>query len=163
MKTEDFHWLCGLLEGEGSFYGGNTGDAVIAVQMTDYDVVARIAGYFYTAPMKVKRYRGFKSHWKDIYVVRKKGRGAVAIMAQLRPYMSSRRQIQIDYVLKNFRLLTYKRIHDEDIPVILQRLKTGETQLSIAKSYGVVRSTITHLKKKHGDGSVAGNTQDCGS
>ena len=49
LPLTELHWLAGLLEGEGSFMTGppsSPGLPVIAVNMTDHDVMARIGQIF---------------------------------------------------------------------------------------------------------------------
>jgi hypothetical protein len=46
VPCSDLHWLAGLLEGEGSFLKGPPSaprHPILALQMTDEDVVARVA------------------------------------------------------------------------------------------------------------------------
>jgi hypothetical protein len=47
MPDTDFYWLVGLLEGEGSFIAATqTHQEMIRVEMTDADVVQRVATLF---------------------------------------------------------------------------------------------------------------------
>lgn len=53
ISNEDLHWLAGLLEGEGSFLKGPPSaprHPVVALQMTDEDVVSRVAAMFGRKP-----------------------------------------------------------------------------------------------------------------
>lgn len=49
LPVDELHWLAGLLEGEGSFMAGppsSPGLPVLAVNMTDHDVMARLGRIF---------------------------------------------------------------------------------------------------------------------
>ena len=58
MIARDLYWLAGLLEGEGSFMRGppsRPNMPAIAIQMTDEDVIQRVAQLWavcYTAPAR---------------------------------------------------------------------------------------------------------------
>ena len=102
LALTDLHWLAGLLEGEGSFMTGppsSPGLPVIAVNMTDQDVMARIGQIF---ERKVHVVRPRNVHWRTSYQVRVNGRAAVRWMTVLRPLMGLRRQAQIDRALASY-------------------------------------------------------------
>ena len=46
MNSLDWAWVAGLLEGEGCFTFSSNGYPRIQLQMTDEDIVSRIANYF---------------------------------------------------------------------------------------------------------------------
>ena len=103
MKTEDFYWLVGLLEGEGCFgitpprrYKGSTYRyPKIVVQMTDEDVVRRIAGLFSTRYCQLAR----KPPHKNVFSCAISGARAADLMRELLPYMGERRRRRIDEIL----------------------------------------------------------------
>ncbi len=98
----DLHWLAGLLEGEGSFLKGPPSAPrypVLALQMTDEDVVARVAAMF---DRRVGCWRPPEDRWLPTYVVRITGSKAVAWMTELRPLMGHRRQMQIDQAVASY-------------------------------------------------------------
>jgi hypothetical protein len=67
LPIAELHWLAGLLEGEGSFMVGppsSPGLPVIAVNMTDNDVMARIGRIF---ERKVHLVRPRNARWQTSY------------------------------------------------------------------------------------------------
>jgi len=96
-------WLAGLLEGEGSFFTttSRTGGHVyrypqIRVNMTDRDVIERVAALFGTGVYTSRPYGvSRKTSYKAILT----GLGAADLMRALRPLMGERRQSKIDEVL----------------------------------------------------------------
>lgn len=102
IDGNDFYWLVGLLEGEGSFTKGAPSapnSPRINVQMTDEDVIARIAIMF---GRKYNRYVSKNPKHKPTYVVRCTGLKAVNLMVMIQPYMSIRRQGQIQTALDSY-------------------------------------------------------------
>src|SRR5262245_30966164 len=104
MHTNDFHWLCGLLEGEGSFLKGppsSKNRPRISVQTTDEDVAERIADLL---GVRAITYRLDKrnANWKRAFCVVMRGNRAVVLMRRLRPLMGSRRCSQIDAALASY-------------------------------------------------------------
>jgi hypothetical protein len=102
ILTSELHWLAGLLEGEGSFMVGppsNPRMPLIAVHMTDEDVMARV-GRIFERKLHVVRPRN--PRWRTSYLIRVQGGNAVRWMRLLRPLMGARRQGQIDRVLASY-------------------------------------------------------------
>lgn len=135
------HWLAGLLEGEGSFTAGipaNPAKPIISLQMTDEDVVAKVAAIF-----QVKYHQVEMNHekgWRDTYRLRIAGKKAVAVMKLLRPLMGERRQGQIDKALACYNGDTRKVITLEQIEDIRNRSQNGENVLTLAREYGISKS-----------------------
>jgi len=103
IKTIDIAWLAGLVEGEGSFLFNTSDSPGIAIQMSDRDIVARVAAMFnrnVTGPYK-PRYEGSKESWS----CRCHGKDAIAWMMTLYPLMGERRQEKIRDIL--YRWKTY--------------------------------------------------------
>ena len=61
---------------------------MVALQMTDEDIVTRVAAMFARKPGK---WQPREAHWQPIYLVRITGAKAVAWMNALRPLMGLRR------------------------------------------------------------------------
>lgn len=102
MDSLDLYWLAGLLEGEGSFCKGppsRPNSIQISLQMTDEDVVARVATLFGVA---YARSLPKKRKWKVIYRTVLRGYPAFLLMQKLRPLMGQRRQGQIDAALGSY-------------------------------------------------------------
>ena len=92
----NFYWLVGLLEGEGSFLKPSPSkprEPKIDVEMKDEDVIRRVAALLGVGYRKRDRHRENAS---VTYHVRLAGKRAVQLMWRLRPYLSERRQQQID-------------------------------------------------------------------
>ena len=104
-------WLAGLLEGEGSFqtYSRVTKHVKkdgtlgvyrssyprIQVQMTDKDVVEKVAALFNRACCGPYKREGAK----DVYAAQVNGKDALALMQQLLPLMGKRRSLKMREVI----------------------------------------------------------------
>lgn len=118
MKKHDIIWLAGLLEGEGCFnYRADRNQARISVEMTDRDVIERVATLFGTgvsvrAPRptgKCSTCKGsphecrFSNHYPEIFFTMTKesyqtavhGRKAERLMILVYPFMGERRSGKI--------------------------------------------------------------------
>lgn len=99
----NFFWLVGLLEGEGSFLRPSPSkprEPKIDLEMKDRDAVERVAallGLSYRTRIRNK------PNTSPTYHVRLSGRRAVQLMWRIRPYMTARRQDQIDAAIATFR------------------------------------------------------------
>lgn len=99
-KDVQLSWLAGLLEGEGSFMF-NAPSPVIALQMTDKDVVQRVAQMLDDAKLcGPYTYRG--NNVKQVWACRMQGRDAVPWMAALYPLMGERRKQQIESAIEKW-------------------------------------------------------------
>ncbi len=142
----DLHWLAGLLEGEGSFLAGPPSrptHPIVAVEMTDEDIVARIAQLWGCSYQLWPRR---KSHHKDTFRVRLTGGSAVAAMRAVYPLLGNRRRQQIDtalacYVQKS-RGGQNKKITAEQAAEIRERRDLGESAQLIADDYGVTKWNV---------------------
>lgn len=99
MKKEDAAWLAGLLEGE-AWFGerrgeGRTPRPMIALKMTDRDVVERVAEMFGGKAVTKIRMEA----QKDQYVVRLVGPKTIEIMETVLPWMGKRRTETIEMLL----------------------------------------------------------------
>jgi hypothetical protein len=102
MKDSDFYWLCGFLEGEGSFMKGPPSRPqypILTVTSTDEDVIQRASQLFGVTYCPVRKRQ---SHWRQSYSTRIHGRKAVELMLNMRPHMSKRRQGQIDIAVASY-------------------------------------------------------------
>lgn len=93
-------WLVGILEGEGCFYkrpGGPSGDLQIGLQMTDKDVVDKVAEVWSKSPRSLRQSK--RPNRKFVYTIRLYGRRAAKLMQSIRSLMGERRQGQIDKAL----------------------------------------------------------------
>lgn len=100
MKTtRQLEWLAGLLEGEGSFMLMK-GSPCVAVQMTDRDVVARVAEIM-EVPMSEYKYKPKgKPSYLPVFYVRIWGTHAIEWMMTLYTLMGTRRKAKIKEVIE---------------------------------------------------------------
>ena len=94
IKRDDIVWLAGLLEGE-AWFGLNTGGKypVIALSMTDEDVVVRVSDMWDT--------RVYRS--RNAYVTRITGTRAIPWLMMLYPQLGKRRREAVANVIKVWR------------------------------------------------------------
>jgi hypothetical protein len=158
VSTEELHWLAGLLEGEGSFMCGppsNPRMPVIAVNMTDEDVVGRLGRIF---GRKVHLVKPRNDRWQTSYQVRVTGSGAVRWMALLRPLMGERRRAQIDRALASYEPRSNALLDDDTARAALKALAAGDSVKLVAARYDVsvwciydlrLGRTFKHLTREH--------------
>lgn len=97
MNQFDLGWLCGLLEGDGTFtFDGK--HPRISVKMTDLDTVQRAALYLGSNVLGPYAPEGSLGD-KEVYVAYISGAKARTMMQTIRKHMSHRRKNQIDVLL----------------------------------------------------------------
>jgi hypothetical protein len=136
VTVDVLHWLAGLLEGEGSFLVGPPSaprSPVLALQMTDEDVVARVAEMF---GRKLGRWQPRDERFQPIFLVRVTGSKAVAWMTALRPLMGRRRQTQIDRALASYAPKSSALLDDVAADRALRLLASGGTVREVAQQFG---------------------------
>lgn len=149
MRDEDFYWLAGLLEGEGSFMKpapSQPNQPIISLHMADEDIVARVAGLVGLKYRPVRNRHPEK--WRDTYILQVRGSRAVELMTRLRPFMGQRRRSQIDHALESYNPeLSDRRKRSfpssEDLRVMLRT----ETTRQLAKRLGCSRQTISRRSR----------------
>lgn len=95
-------WLCGMLEGEGCFQApppSHPEQVRVVLITTDKDVAERVAALMGVKKVGAPPSRRKQPHHKQAFVVARAGRPAAALMHEVRPHMSARRQAAIDYAL----------------------------------------------------------------
>lgn len=148
MNDMDLYWLCGLLEGEGSFLAGtpsNPNRTRVHVQMTDRDVIERVARLWVSTvavrPPQV-------SHHKESYVTSISCRRARDFMVLAHPLMGERRQAQIDRALAAHdpRLARRARkLSEEQVDELRRRHALGESGQKIAEEFGVSGTVVYRI------------------
>jgi DNA-binding NarL/FixJ family response regulator len=152
MNDSDFYWLCGLLEGEGSFMKGPPSCPqypVLSVTSTDEDVIQRISNLL---GVKYCSVRKRQSHWRQSYGLRIHGRRAVELMIQMRPHMSKRRQEQIDIAVASYEKRPDRgasKLTDDQVRQIKELIRKGHASRSIAERFNTSYSCINRIKN-HG-------------
>jgi hypothetical protein len=136
VAERDRYWLAGLLEGEGSFLKGPPSAPrypVLALQMTDEDVVARVAAMF---DRKMGCWQPRDERWLPTYLVRITGAKAVAWMCVLRPLMGQRRQAQIDRAVASYEPKPSALLTDLAASRALKLLGEGRSVREVAEHFG---------------------------
>jgi hypothetical protein len=148
FSRDSLLWLAGLLEGEGSFMSGppsHPNSPIIAVQMTDEDVVARVAQAFGVAcvPCAIRT-----AQWRQTYHARLRGESAVRLMHALRPFMGKRRQAQIDKALASWKPQV-RKMRPEDEKRVLELVASGDSYREIGRKIGVSYTTVGNVVKRN--------------
>ncbi|MFN8372332.1 MAG: hypothetical protein U0694_05570 [Anaerolineae bacterium] len=149
LDNPTLYWIAGLLEGEGYFglasYRGTNSTPNIAINMTDVDVIARVASIWGVQPVKV---HAQQIHWHDTYLARLRGAKADQFMHLIFPMMGQRRQAQIKSVLQAYAERRKKRfkLTEEQVKAIKARIARGETAKSIARDFPVSHYAIWDIR-----------------
>lgn len=134
----NFFWLVGLLEGEGSFLKPSPSkprEPKIDVEMKDEDVIRRVSALFGVGYRKRDRHRENAS---VTFHVRLAGKRAVQLMWRLRPYLSERRQQQIDRAVQCYIDRGIKH-HPANLPQYRFEVVCDETLCPDAPVHGTTR------------------------
>jgi hypothetical protein len=146
LSITELHWLAGLLEGEGTFMTGPPSSPrmpILAVNMTDEDVMARL-GRIFNRKVQVVRARNVR--WRTSYQLRVQGSDAVRWMRLLRPLMGSRRQAQIDRAVASYAPRPVAILDDVTAYQALTALASGATVKEVAARFGVTIWCIYDLR-----------------
>jgi hypothetical protein len=141
--TQFIPWIAGILEGEGCFTPN--GDQIrISVEMTDEDIIARLADY---SESKYSEGRQRKASWKPTYCWTVANHKAYELMRQVLPWMGERRSAKIRESLSQYeekmrvqeqtrstRLFNNKQ---DELRVRWTNRVDGETLRSIGKEFGL--------------------------
>ena len=116
MNSVDWAWVAGLLEGEGCFSFNSNGYPRITLQMTDEDIVSRIANYF-DVSMHFRPSKNPKH--KDTYQLAIiKTEKLIECYCELYPFLGERRRGKLDLFHKFWTLKRHKGIPDMSISYI---------------------------------------------
>jgi hypothetical protein len=146
LSITELHWLAGLLEGEGTFMTGPPSSPrapILAVNMTDEDVMARLGRIF---DCKVQVVRARNVRWRTSYQLRVQGGDAVRWMQLLRPLMGSRRQAQIDCAVACYAPRPVAILDDDTASQALRALAAGASVKDVAGRFGVTIWCIYDLR-----------------
>lgn len=149
MTQLQMYWVAGILEGEGTFlkpHPSTPNQPSLGLSMCDKDTVERVASIFRVSFFAIKPR---KSHWSTSYVMRIRGKQAMAVMRAIRPLMSGRRQAQIDAALNSYdptkreKANRVRRIlSDAQIKRSIRRIAKGESMRSVARSLSVNHESL---------------------
>lgn len=127
--SEDFFWLVGILEGEGSFMRPSPSSShypKIDLEMRDEDVIKRVSVLWGISYRKRDRHR---LNTSITYHIRLTGSRAVRLMRAVYPYLSSRRKEQV------LRACNEYQFHGKQIDVMSDYTKLPEWQFRSACKY----------------------------
>ena len=143
-------WLVGILEGEGSFVRGapsSPNRVVIQCQMTDEDTIAKLAELFDTKYWSSKDNRN--PNWKRLYMATLRGKKAIELMNQIKPYMSLRRQEQIQKALDSYNPLlkskSRRKFTDEQVSKMRNMASTGMKIKDISDQLQISRRSVHRI------------------
>ncbi|MDT7541147.1 MAG: hypothetical protein QOE33_1051 [Acidobacteriota bacterium] len=149
MNDADFYWLCGLLEGEGSFMKGPPSRPqypVLSITSTDEDVIQRVGSLLGVSYCSVTKR---KTHWKQSFSLRIHGRKAVDLMTRMRSHMSTRRREQIDIAVASYEARPNhgaSKVSEEQIRLVKQLLRDRQTIRTIASRCKVSIWCVMRIK-----------------
>lgn len=144
MTVKDKYWIAGVLEGEGCFSPQNSKYySSITVEMTDEDVISRIASI-----LNVNYYKCGKKNvlrgWKQSYKINIRGLSALRIMKEIQPIMGERRSAKIQECLDKF---VYKRAckvtYDETVKIF--KLKGNKKVKDVANEFGITHWRVYQI------------------
>lgn len=145
---DNYAWLAGLLEGEGSFKKGcpsAPGKPVVTVSMTDRDVIQRVADMLGVRSFREQHWANPK--WKTAYTLQISGRRAVDLMIRLRPMMGARRRAQIDAAVACWNPIWERnRERDQMIMRLHEEGKLNYTQIGAA--VGITRQSARAVVRR---------------
>lgn len=141
-------WLAGLLEGEGSFVPPPPSDPNrprISIEMTDRDIVRRVATMFELAYVQSRRYET-KVNWKQSFCVILRGQRAVSLMKRLYPYMGERRKKRINEIISSYieKPAAVAKLTDE---AVLDIRTKRISMRQLAELYGVAKGTVQRIQE----------------
>jgi hypothetical protein len=152
MTPQNFFWLVGMLEGEGFFCHGppsRPNKPSVGMSSTDNDVAKRVHRLIGGHLNKRNRTIETGNRHKDIWEIKLSGRPALALMRELQPHMSRRRQQRIKEVLRLAPPIgtspsTPGKLSAKDKVQIRREYATGRySQEQIARKYRVSQSRIS--------------------
>lgn len=103
LTSQNLNWIAGIVEGEG-YIGWIENRPILAVDMTDQDIVERLASFWNTKVMVLKTKEGFKQKYR----VRVSGTRAASWIMTLYSLMGKRRQHKILTVLDQWKVIRKK-------------------------------------------------------
>ena len=162
-SAEDYtiDWLAGVLEAEGSFMRGPPSElnsTRISIQMSDKDTIDKISllwGVTVTA-YTPKGQNKLGGSFKEIYMCVLRGAKARNWMETLNPYMGIRRQEQITTALNSYNsnakeeyYSKSRKISDESLQDVFDKLSSGLSYQAVAEEYGVTRNVIRRCLQRY--------------
>lgn len=138
-------WIAGIIEGEGTITTNGNGQWMLAVQMTDEDVIQRLLAWS-TIGLVHGPYRSGekKPYWR--WNVARRG-DLEWFLPLLRPWMLGRRRARLEECLASMstvvRILRLRQ--EQRDAVVADWQATGSTQWDLARRHGISRSRVQQL------------------
>lgn len=155
MKLTDLHWLAGLLEGEGSFYLGESSTPSIVVTMTDLEPVRKASILMGSKSVTSST---VTSAGKRVYRTSlSRAKKVRKLLLLLMPLMSPRRQGQIERLISRCNKMEDDYIsgfQKAELVTYLVKVK-GVSQAELSRRTGISDSVIHNV--------IAGKTKRMGS
>lgn len=157
VNRDDFMWLVGLLEGEGSFSytisKHNRVRIILAIGMGDEDIIEKVAKIF--GSFSVLTLYDPRPNNNVIYRTSIEGLKALLWMKKIYPLMSKRRKRQIALAIEKFEayrasgIRTHDRLGYEKAELIRKLWKEDRTitQIQLGKRFGVTQSCVGAILK----------------
>lgn len=142
LQEKELYWLAGLLEGEGYFQTKKKTSPLIALEMTDEDIMKRVCSLIGTSYCKPKVR---KPTHKQSFKTTLKGAKAIDLMKQILPIMGERRAQRIRECIDSYTLAPKGLITLSQKEEIINRFKNGEKPKDIAKDYPISHWRIYQL------------------
>ncbi len=140
-------WIAGLLEGEGSFVVSDR-SLVIAVNMTDRDVIERATGLL-GGNTYARRCPAIERPRKQQWRAQVKGPRAAGWMMTIYPLLGRRRREQVRRALSKWREMRYVRLSPLVERSILEAWKAGKvTKTGLARRFHVSRETVYNVLQR---------------
>ncbi|QAY08779.1 hypothetical protein SEA_BOOMERJR_129 [Streptomyces phage BoomerJR] len=154
FKDTDIAWFAGLFEGEGTFMIQKKGTyaAGLAIQMTDKDVLERVASLF---GGNVGIAYEAKNNWKTCYRWICSVDEADKIIKKIYPYLGERRRDKADFYMKLREPIVLKKRQEFTKKLnILLASNAGHSQRAIAEMFGVSQPYINKVLREMGKAST---------
>lgn len=143
IDERDFHWLIGILEGEGTFLAAPPsapGLPVVRVSMTDRDIVERVAHLIDRAMLPLRKRQ---AHHKQAFATTIKGRPAVELMRAIRRHMGYARQTEIDRAIASWHGGRSRRRNPPKLCGVSGCSRAGSQRGLCGRHYGWWKATST--------------------
>jgi len=149
MNLTDFElgWLIGIIEGEGTIFVERYGYPRIKVSMTDKDTIIKVASLLQSSMVKddwhKRHYPQKQIQWKTSI----SGVKAAKWIRLIYPFMSKRRQKQIEKALKKYKPIELKLKNQMKLVRKIRSLyKTGlYTQKELSTKFNIGRTTMSRI------------------
>ncbi len=142
MDDRDFYWLVGLLEGEGCFSFRQPNAIMIALGMTDEDVVARAARLFGSTYRRDVSGQKRNARAKPMYLTYARGQRPFELMKAMLPFLGLRRQAKVLSAITAYRG-PLRRACSRNKNTVITMLSNDKTHAEVAYVLGCTPQNIS--------------------